>query len=242
MNIAQTSTGRKARCVSQYEPPTRSSMPQLTTHKSKSAAAVALVLLLAGLLLAACGGSSANKSTSTSASSTQSAAKSTSTTTTPTTSTTPGGPAGAGRFAQLRQCMEKNGVTLPKRNPGQRGPRGGFLGGAAGPQLPKGVSRAQYEAALKKCGAGAFRDRPGASSPAFKEALARFAACMREKGVQLPEANTSGKGPIFAGVNTSSPQFKAAESKCAVDLGAAFGGRRRPKGAAPGASGAPPAG
>jgi hypothetical protein len=215
-------------------------MPQTKTHRSKSAAAVALVLLLAGLMLAACGGSS-GKTTS---SATASASASTTTTGTSTTGA-PKGP-GAGRFAALRECMAKNGITLPKRAPGQR-PRpgaGGFLGGGAGPQLPKGLTRAQYEAVLKKCGGGAFRGGPRANSPAFRQGLVKFAACMRENGVKLPEPNNSGKGPIFdtKGVNTASTQFKAAERKCSSSLRGAFGGGAASGGAPPGSAGAPAAG
>jgi hypothetical protein len=203
-------------------------MPHIYSNRSKPATAV-LVLLLASLALVACGGSSTS---STSSSSTNASAS-----TSATTSTT-GAPAGAraGRLTALRECLQKNGVTLPKPTPGQRRtPGGGFLGGGAGTALPKGVTRAQYEAALKKCGGGT--GFAGRGNPAFKAALAKFAACMRENGVKLPEPNTSGKGPIFntKGVNTASAQFKAADTKCARDLRASFR-------ATPGrAAGAPPA-
>ncbi|MGA8352660.1 MAG: hypothetical protein WB698_00645 [Solirubrobacteraceae bacterium] len=48
-------------------------------------------------------------------------------------------------------------------------------------------------------------------------ALAMYVNCLRAEGIKLPSPNTSGKGPIvnFKGVNTSSPQFKQAGSKCA---------------------------
>jgi hypothetical protein len=142
----------------------------------------------------------------------------------------------------LRECLQKNGITPPKRTPGER-PLGGFLGGATG--LPGGVTPAQLRAALKKCGAflggfGGGRRRfnsPGRrfNSPIYKQALAKFATCMRENGVNVPEPNTSGGGPIFdtKGLSTNSPQFRAAEAKCRVDLRLAL----RP-GAAGGASGA----
>ncbi len=198
-----------------------------------------LVLLLACLGLAACGGSSSSTSTSANAS-----------------ATTPGGAAGHGatgpggtRFRALRECLQKNGITLPKRTPGQRPPGGpsgprGFLGGG-GPQLPSGVTRAQYEAALKKCGGGAFANRGGRlKNPAYLVALTKLAACMRENGVDLPAPNTSGNGPIFnaKGINTKSAQFEAAEKKCQSDLNSAFrrtSGTDRPT-SAPG--GGPPRG
>jgi len=195
-------------------------------RKPEVAAATVLVLLLACLGLAACGGSSSSSSSSTAA-----AATSTS------TGTGAKGP-NAGRFAAMRECLQKNGVTLPAFKPGQHGgpqARGPF-GGTSGRQLPKGVNKAKYEAALKKCGGGArFK------SPAFQAALAKFASCMRENGVNVPAPNTSGSGPVFdtKGIDTSSAQFKAAEAKCQSDLSGAF--RRGPgAGGSPNANGAPP--
>jgi hypothetical protein len=216
-------------------------MPHINSNRRKPAAATVLLVLLACLGLAACGSSSKSSSTSTSA------AAATSTT----------GAAGAkgpdtARFASIRECLQKAGITLPKRTPGQKRPSGGaggFLGGgggaAGGPQLPKGVTRAQYEAAIKKCGGGSFAGRgagAGArfSSPAFKAALAKFATCLDQNGVKVPAPNTSGKGPVFdtKGIDTSSAQFKAAEKKCQSDLSGAF---HRPGAGGPG-GGAPPAG
>jgi hypothetical protein len=141
--------------------------------------------------------------------------------------------------------------VLPRRTPGTRprGGTGGFLGGGAARALPKGVTRAQYEAAIKKCGGGAggfAGGGPRFNSAAGKQALAKFATCMHENGVNVPAPNTSGKGPIFntKGLNTGSASFKAAETKCASDLRGAFGARPggagTPAGAPPG--GAPAAG
>ncbi len=193
-------------------------------HKARATttSSAALAVLLASIGLAACGSSSSTTTTTATAPATSSAT----------------GPAGArtGRFQALRECLQKNGITLPKRAPGQR-PGGGFLGGGAGtPPLPSGVTRAQYEAAVKKCGGGAFVGGGGRiRSPAFKQALATFVTCMRENGITLPPPNTSG-GPIFntKGLHVTSPQFKAAEAKCRSTLGTAF--RRG------GPNGAPPAG
>ena len=117
---------------------------------------------------------------------------------------------------------------------------GGGAGGALGRNCPKGVTRAQYEAAMKKCGGGNFGHGGAArfKSPAFKAALAKFATCMRQNGVNVPAPNTSGNGPVFdtKGIDTSSSQFKAAEAKCQSDLSSAF---RRGPGAGGGAGGLP---
>lgn len=186
--------------------------------------ALAFGLLLTCLGLAACGGSSSTTSTSANAS-----------------ATAPRGASGAGatgpggaRFKAVRECLQKNGVTLPQRPPRRRSGRpggpsgpGGFLGGGGGtggPQLPNGVTRAQLQAAIKKCGAGDQFRRGGArlKSPAYKAALTKFAACMRENGVNVPAPNTSGNGPIFStkGLNTAGAQFRSAELKCRSDLAA----------------------
>jgi hypothetical protein len=207
-------------------------MPHINSNRRTPAAtALVLVLMLACLGLAACGSSSKSSSTNANASANVAA-----TTSTAGSGSSQGGGskqgAGrptAGRFAALRECLQKAGITLPKRTPGQKRP-GGFLGGGAGPQLPKGVTRAQYEAALKKCGGNAFAGGGGArrfNSPAYKQALTKFSACMRENGVNVPAPNTTGKGPIFdtKGINTASAQFKTAETKCSGDLRSTFRGR-----------------
>jgi hypothetical protein len=212
-------------------------MPQSIDSKPRSAFfAAALVLLLASFALAACGSSSSG-STSTSSGSTASTKASA------TTSTTTGGaPAARGsRFAAVRECLQKNGITLPKRTQGQRPSGGGFLAGGAS-QLPKGTTRAQYQAAIKKCGGFPGGGRFGGvasrvKNPAFKTALAKFAACLGENGVKVPAPNLSGKGPIFdtKGLNVSSAKFRAAETKCSGLLRSSF----RPAPGAAGAGGAP---
>jgi hypothetical protein len=133
--------------------------------------------------------------------------------------------------------------VLPTK-PGQQAPGAGFLAGGA-PQLPKGVTAAQYQTAIKKCGGLPRGGRFGGGanrlkSGAFKGALVKFAACLRANGVNLPAPNTSGKGPIFntRGVNVASPKFKAAQLKCASVLRNSL---RASPGAGPGgAQGAPP--
>jgi hypothetical protein len=205
-------------------------MPHIHSKSSRPVTAV-LVLVLASLALAACGGSS-----STSPSTTTSTASTSASATTPTTGGQHGAP--VGRFAALRECLRKNGITLPAHKPGQGPGAGGFLGGSGGLALPKGVSKAQYEAAIKKCGGfprGGFAPGSrGFNSAAGKQALAKFATCMSENGVKIPAPNTSGNGPIFdtKGIDTASAKFKAAERQCRNELLGAF--RARP-GASPGA-------
>jgi len=124
--------------------------------------------------------------------------------------------------------LSKQGIKLPA--PSGRG--GLFLGGA---NLPKGVSRSQLQAATRKClgGRAGFLGGPGTArlrrtaSPRFRQALSSFAACLRKNGVNVPAPNTSGNGPVFStkGIDTSSPQFKAATAKCRSALVGAFRSR-----------------
>ncbi len=220
--------------------------PSQRTSRHRTRPVLALFILGTCLTLAACGGSSGStnpgSATSASGKSATSASKG----------------AGSARFTALRECLSKQGVTLPSApaggNPqssgsapptGSQNPSGGF-------KPPSGESSAQLQAALKKCGGGNF---PAGGASRFggagsSKTLAKFSACMRENGVNLPAPNTSGKGPVFntKGLNTSSAAFKSAESKCRSDLGAAAGGGppsgggEPPSGGEAPSGGAPPAG
>jgi hypothetical protein len=204
-------------------------MHHIDSNRRKPAAAAVLIALLAGLLLTACGGSSkSSSSTSSAASGTKTAGSAR-------------GQFGA-RGAALRTCLQKSGITLPQRKPGQRGQQGkggpfGAGGAGGGLQLPKGVTRAQLQAAFKKCGGGSFRGGGrGLQGAGGAQRFAKFSACMRKNGVNLPAPNTSGKGPIFntTGIDTKGAAFKAADAKCVREL-VPNGGPGGAQGAAPGA-------
>ena len=94
---------------------------------------------------------------------------------------------------------------------------------------------------MKKCGAGLGHfAHTRFDSPAFKAALTKFATCLRQNGINVPAPNTSGSGPVFdtKGIDTSSAQFKAAETKCQSFLRGVF--QRGPSaGGSPGVDGAP---
>ena len=254
-----------------------------TTRRPAAASLLLLALALAGLLLAGCGSSSSTttKNASALASATapgaagsagasgpSGASGSTGTTgsngtTGPNRTTGPSGasgPTGAPgtRFKALRECLQKQGITLPTRPQGTRKPgeRGGLFGGGSGtggPKLPNGVTRQKFQEALQKCSAagglrgGRFRGvGTRLNSPAFHKTLASFAACMNEHGVKLPAPNTSGKGPVFdtKGINTQSATFQKAAQSCRSKVHLFFPGAggappAPESGAAPGAPGAP---
>jgi hypothetical protein len=156
-----------------------------------------------------------------------------------------------GRFTALRTCLQKQGITLPAAPSGATGrpdtPGAGAPGRARGLQLPKGITQAQFQAALKKCGGGNFRrgGAGGLNGASARSGLAKYAACLRQNGINVPAPNTTGKGPVFntKGIDTSSSKFKAAEKKCQSELKGVFPGGA-PSGAPPSGapSGPPPSG
>jgi len=175
----------------------------LQTPKKTSTAAIAgaLALVLISLLLSACGSSSSG-----STSSTASAA-----------STTTTSNAAAGKVSAALDCLRRNGVTV---TPAELA--------SGGLQLPKGVTHAQYEAAVKRCAQIATGEAVGRSvtgTAAFKAAVAKFIACMKASGANLPAPNTSGNGPLFnpAALNPASPQIQAGLRRCYPLLRAAYG-------------------
>jgi hypothetical protein len=145
---------------------------------------------------------------------------STGATTTPGGSTTGTTPASSrtARIAAVHTCLTKKGITLGS-------------GGLAGAHLPKGMTREQFLAAFESCGRGLVgndvgkgRFKQGFDSARYRAVLARFAACLRQNGIKIGEPNTSGKGPTFdtKGINTGSPQFKAAVASCRSTLRGAY--------------------
>ena len=219
-----------------FMPIRRSHATRVPVRRRMMVVAGTSIALLACAGVVACGGSSSN----TSASANASAA---------------GGATGAtGRFASIRACLQKQGITLPQRPAGTR-PPGGFGSGQRPPGgsfLPNGVSRTKFREALQKCGGGNFHGGRFFNGAAGKAALEKFAACMRENGVNVPKPNTSGNGPVFntSGINTQSAAFRTAEARCRSELPRTFGGAANggpPPGAPNGPGGAtgsetPPAG
>jgi hypothetical protein len=207
-------------------------------RSGRSATAVLAILALTCLVLTACGGSSGGSSSA--GSSKAAASTNASTSTSGASSNAKAAGSGGPKVSSVRRCLEKNGVALPKA---------GGSGALGGPHLPKGMTRAQFEAKLRQCGGSGFgrgfagpRGAGTVNNPVFKQALGKFATCLRQKGVKIPAPNTSGNGPIFStkGVNTTSPQFRAATKACRGVLIGAFRSLRPGNGVArPGT--APPA-
>ncbi|MCW2954894.1 MAG: hypothetical protein JWQ48_4064 [Conexibacter sp.] len=198
----------------------------LPTDRRARLIAVALAALVVALVVAACGSSSSGGS---------GAAASSTTGTNGTTTTGAGGRTNT----KLAACLQQQGVTLPSRpgradggppaartgtNPAppagtgtgtnaRRAPGGGLFGGSG----MSAAQRTKLQAALRRCGAsfggGRFK---GGNSAAYRTAIAKFVACVRGDGYDLPAPNTSGKGPVFdpSKVNQRDPKWIKASKAC----------------------------
>ena len=180
-------------------------MIELTRTPAPLRAAAVLTLVLASLALAACG-SSGKSSSGTTASSTAAGAGSTTSSTAQSTPTS--------QPQRLRACLKKLGIEVPSSV--------STIADLVA-HTPKGVSRAQLVSAVQNCGGigpGLAAATPRTSPAAYRQAFVNFVLCMRQQGVNLPEPNTSGKGPVIdtTGVDTSSPKYTAAAKKCAPIL------------------------
>jgi hypothetical protein len=151
-------------------------------------------VMLAGLTLTACGGSSKGTSSSVTHSTASNAQTTVSTVTSSKTTTRKVGPSVHGASASQREQLRHELERL----------------------------RAHTHEPSKSA---TVKPRPAAPRvqlpPKLAGALQKFAACMRENGVtNFPEPH----GATFdtSHLNTSSPQFKAAETKCNAVLQGAF--------------------
>lgn len=111
---------------------------------------------------------------------------------------------------RLRQCLRENGVDVPD-NPGQGG------GGA------ENVDREKLQEALegpcKELQTGAFGDVSEGDRQEFQDAFQKFAQCMRDEGVDVPDVS-AGEGPPAGGggLDSNDPDVQAATEQCRDEL------------------------
>lgn len=127
------------------------------------------------------------------------------------------------RTTGIRACLEKSGAIA----------KGASHSPLAGGVALRGAKRAQFTAALRKClgvkpvsagaTAGAVPHPPRA--PRFKQALAKYAACLHQNGVPASKGSAGGLLGL-QGVDRSSPKYKSATMKCRGVLAAALRGGR----------------
>ncbi|MGH2832466.1 MAG: hypothetical protein ACRDK2_06785 [Solirubrobacteraceae bacterium] len=113
-------------------------------------------------------------------------------------------------FSKYLACLRQNGVSVPSSD-------------MSGTPSLKGIDTAssQYREAATKCRKTLFGNRAASTSKTstavasarLHSLLVRYIACLRQNGVNVPSSDTNGVGSL-KGVNTTTPQFKAARTKC----------------------------
>lgn len=133
---------------------------------------------------------------------------------------------------EFAKCMREHGINMPDPETAG-GPGGGSvtIGG-------RDENRDEFQAAMEACDrfleqAGNFRSE---MDPVMLDKMVKFASCMREHGIDMPDPQADGGITILrnddgnvsgsAGeIDPSSPEFQAAEEACRPILGDDFGPR-----------------
>jgi hypothetical protein len=108
---------------------------------------------------------------------------------------------------KFAQCLRDNGVDVPD-NPGQNG--------GGGP--PRNIDQSKFQAALKACQKyrqAAIPNLSQSQQQEFRDAFTKFASCMRQHGVELPDPGAGG-GPPAGGnrINQNDPKVQTARKAC----------------------------
>jgi hypothetical protein len=129
--------------------------------------------------------------------------------------------AGPASFTELNRCLEKHGVAHPENIPGPNQEERTLpsLIGVRGVRVPLGVTRVQFEGALRECGAGYLRVAPApVTSPVLQGRVLRVTACLARNGFMLPPPNFHGPGPVLdtSSVNVASAKWVATVRGCQI--------------------------
>jgi len=134
------------------------------------------------------------------------------------------------------KCMREHGVDVPDPQAGEGGMvmigpgpgAGGDTGGFSTSGPPAG-----FEDADKACRhfiEGLIGDGPGPLDPKEQDRALKFAKCMRDNGVDMPDPDFSGGGikvtigtPGSGGIDPGSETFQAAQKACGSLFGPAGG-------------------
>ncbi len=162
-------------------------------HSVSSTIRRSFVCLAFGLCLAslaACGGSEAESSSGSSSSS-----------------------AGAGNDdagrVRLQQCLRENGVDVPD-NPGQ---------GGGGANIDRDKIQEALEGPCKEFQSEGFGNISEADQQEMQDQFQKFAQCMRDEGVDLPDITAGGGPPAGGGaIDQDDPDVQAASKKCQDQL------------------------
>jgi hypothetical protein len=131
------------------------------------------------------------------------------------------------------RCMREHGVDVPDPEVDEDGRLTVRAGAGPGRRLDRGGE--EFREAMEACG------RPlGSAGPQLteeqreqlQETMLRFAQCMRDEGIDMPDPDFSGGGGLFrmggpgSGIDPDDPDFRAAQETCQPILQELEGVRR----------------
>jgi hypothetical protein len=109
------------------------------------------------------------------------------------------------QLLQYAKCMRAHGIDMPDPQ---------VAGGRVTFGMKAGQNQAKLDAAQRACKQYAPNGGQAPSmSPEMLEQARKYAACMRQHGVNMPDPSSDG-GMRVNGVNPNDPTFKAAEQAC----------------------------
>jgi pyruvate/2-oxoglutarate dehydrogenase complex dihydrolipoamide acyltransferase (E2) component len=130
-------------------------------------------------------------------------------------------------FQQFAQCMREHGIDMP--DPKVSGGKGMItIGGQGKPQ-----DQQQLDAAQKACQhfidvvQGARRDLDPAQEKKLRDQALKFAKCMRDHGINMPDPQFQSGGRVSQKLeaNPNDPRFQAAQKACQKLAPSPIGGK-----------------
>jgi pyruvate/2-oxoglutarate dehydrogenase complex dihydrolipoamide acyltransferase (E2) component len=130
-------------------------------------------------------------------------------------------------FQQFAQCMREHGIDMP--DPKVSGGKGQItIGGQGKPQ-----DQQQLDAAQKACQhfidvvQGGKRDLDPAKEKKLRDQALKFAKCMRDHGINMPDPQFQSGGRVSQRLdaNPNDPKFQAAQKECQKLAPSPIGGK-----------------
>ena len=115
---------------------------------------------------------------------------------------------------RLQECLREQGIDLPEGGPG---------GGGGGDGEPPDIDRDELQQAMEACDEfrdDAFGDITEEDRQEMQDAFAKFAQCMRDEGIDVPDFEPGGGGPPGGGnqLDMDDPDVQAAIEQCQDEL------------------------
>jgi hypothetical protein len=127
-------------------------------------------------------------------------------------------------FEHLNTCLKAHGIVDPEASAKVADIERTIpaLLGAGGIPVPSGVTKPQYEAALRRCGVtNAHVGRVAITNPLVKRKVLSVRSCLANNGFTLPVANFPGPGPVLdtSLIDVDSARWVATAMGCSVAQG-----------------------